>query len=289
MTYPGSDQSNPPEQPSAPPPFAPIVPPRPAYDPTPTYKAPIPSSAPPSITSAYAPPNAAPVHEPAASATGSEPTPPTTTYEAAPEQAGAPLPWAVAAPQPGPVAAPQPRVYASGVQPVPAPPTYDPNMAQQFSAPPVSVPYGYSGIPMQMSGMPMAVEPKRSKVGVVILSVLTTLFILATGVMTTLFLQQRGQAQKANGQVNTLSTELGETKTKANAAQRELDNTKRDLTDAKAAAADAANEKKIIVECVNAIYDYFEAVNKSQGQETADVRAKENTLDNKCDAADKFL
>ena len=129
-----------------------------------------------------------------------------------------------------------------------------------------------SGMPM--TGMPLMAAPgKPSKTGLIVLSVLTALFVLAAGVMTTLFLQQRGEAQKANSQVVTLGGQLNQTKAKAEQLQRDLDNAKRDVTDAKAATDEVTTQKKTLADCLNAIYDYWDALDKAADRETTTVES----------------
>jgi outer membrane murein-binding lipoprotein Lpp len=195
--------------------------------------------------------------------------------------------------QPGsaavPVAAPVSGYGPMGAYPGgPVPPTYDPAaMAQQYSAPPTSGPYGY-GMPM-MSGIPMQPPPKRSRVGVAILSVLMALFLVASGVLGTLFVMKNKEADKLTAQVTQLNSDVSTANTKAEGLQRELDAAKRDLTDSKGQTDEVTTQKKAIADCINALYDYFAELDKANGVSTAAVKAKETDLDKKCDEADKYL
>jgi septal ring factor EnvC (AmiA/AmiB activator) len=168
---------------------------------------------------------------------------------------------------------------------VPIPPTYDVTaVGQPFSAPPTSGPYGY-GIPM-MSAIP-APEPRRSRVGTVILSVLTTLFLVAAGVLGTLFVLKNQEAKRLDSQVSQLGTDLAASKTKAESAQKDLDSTKRDLSDAKAQVDEITTQKKALADCINAIVDAGRAA--ASGANSATLKVKEADLEKKCDAAQKYL
>lgn len=257
MTYPPGPEYNPGEPATTPTPYQPTAP----ADPAPF--APVPTAPPVSATPAHYAPTQPTYEQPV-----STPAYPT----------GA-----------APVAPPAPQ--QGFAQPVPMAPTYDPAMTQQYSAPPVSGPYGYapmSGMPM--TGMPMVAQPeKRGKGMTITLAVLTTFFLLVAGVMTTLFLQQRGEAQEANSRLTTVSKQYEEAKTKADSAQRDLDNTKRDLTDANEATTEMTNQKKVLGDCINAIYDFWQELDKSNGTQTTAVTKAGNNLDKKCNEADKFL
>jgi hypothetical protein len=176
----------------------------------------------------------------------------------------------------------------AGFAPVPAPPTYDPAaVAQQYSAPPTSGPYGY-GMPM-MSAIPAPPQPKRGRVGVIILSILTTLFLLAAGMLGTLFVLKNKEADKLNGQVTQLTSDVSAAKSKADALQKDLDNTKRDLTDAKGQTDEVTAQKKAVADCINALYAYFDGLTAANGVRTAAVKTLATDFEAKCKEADKYL
>lgn len=192
-----------------------------------------------------------------------------------------------------PVPAPAPAApgYAPPT-PVPAAPVFDPAMAhpysaQPYSGPPISGAYGYGG-PMQTSAIPAPPE-KRGRVGTIILSVLTTLFLVAAGVLGTLFVLKNSEARRLDAQVTRLSGEVTTHKTKIDTLQKDLENARRDLTDAKGQADELTNQKKVITDCVNAIYAFFEAVDKANGANTKPVQDAQKNVNTKCDEADKYL
>jgi uncharacterized protein (DUF3084 family) len=172
---------------------------------------------------------------------------------------------------------------------VPGPPTYDPAaVAQQYSAPPTSGPYGY-GMPMMMSAIPAPPPAKRGRVGTIVLSILTTLFLVASGILGTLFVLKNKEADKLTSQVTQLTGDVSTAKAKSETLQKDLDNTKRDLTDSKAQLDQVSAQKKVVADCINALYDYFAEVNKANGAQTAAVKAKQTDLNKKCDEADKYI
>ncbi len=183
-----------------------------------------------------------------------------------------------------PPAAPVGPGPTASYPPVPAPPTYDPAaVAVPYSAPPISGPYGY-GMPI-----PAPVQEKRGRVGTVVLAVLTTIFVLAAGVLGTLFILKNQEANKLESQVTQLTGETTSQRTRIDTLQKDLDNTKRDLSDAQADTAEITEQKKTIAACVNAIYEYFDAANAAGGRDTPAVRTAETNLNKKCDEANKYL
>ena len=65
------------------------------------------------------------------------------------------------------------------------------------------------------------------------MSILTALFLVTTGVFTTLFITRTSQANDLSDQVTKLSSDYNSANTKANNLQKDLDASKRDLADAK--------------------------------------------------------
>jgi hypothetical protein len=224
-------------------------------------------------------PGSAPAFPPAPSYPPATPAFPATV----PPPAGPPPPSAP--PAPGTTGAMPAYTPGYTQVPVPSAPTYDPSMAQPYSAPPVSAPYGYMPVPSAIPAPP----PRRGRVGVVILSILTTLLLLATGVMTTLYIQQKQTADKSATQVEQLTKQVGDQTTKIDSMQRDIDSAQRDLTDAKAASDEALSQKKVLVDCLNALYAFLKAANDAQGKQTATVKAKEADFEAKCTPADKYL
>jgi hypothetical protein len=271
MSYPGPD-----DNPTAPAAGEPASSYPPATPPTyPSYSAPMPPSSPePSTTPSFFPATPATPFTPAAPSTqaGSQ------------EPAATPQP---AVPVPSP---PPPASYTAGSASVPsAMPGYPspyaapyPGYAQQFSAPPVSAPYGYA--------MPTAVpEPKRGRAGIIIVSVLAALFLVTTGIFTTLFITRTSQANDLSGKVTQLSADNGALTTKSNNLQRDLDSTKKDLEDSTAKNDETTRQRTVLADCLNAIIDENKAIQASKGVETSDVKAKEAVTNQKCDAASRLL
>ena len=218
---------------------------------------------------------------------------------AQPQYGQQPVPGAQPDPsfQAGSAAVPAPPGYGPGGYPGgPVPPTYDPAMmAQQYSAPPVSGPYGAGpvsgpygyGVPM-MSAIPGPPQ-KSGRVGTIILSVLTALFLVATGVLGTLFVLKNKEADKLSSQVTQLNGDLDTNRAKLAAMQKDLDSTKRDLSDSQGQTAEITTQKKAIADCINALYDYLSAASAAGSTTSAAVKAKEADANAKCDAAQKYL
>jgi septal ring factor EnvC (AmiA/AmiB activator) len=167
-------------------------------------------------------------------------------------------------------------------------------MAQPYSAQPYSVqPYsvapasGY-GYPVP-SAIPVPVEPKRRRTGVVVLSILTTLFLLAAGVMTTLFVLTKQERDRLDSQAQRLGVETTDQRQKISTLQSDLDSTKRDLTDSQSEAKEVADQKAKISACVKAFYSLIEELNKADGANTAAVQRKDRAFARTCQEADKYL
>jgi hypothetical protein len=190
------------------------------------------------------------------------------------------IPGAIVPPAGYPQTAPYPSV--------PGPPTYDAAaVAQQYSAPPTSGPYGY-GMPMMMSAIPAPPPAKRGRVGTIVLSILTTLFLVASGILGTLFVLKNKEADKLTSQVTQLGGDASAAKTKSETLQKDLDNTKRDLTDSKAQLDEVTAQKKVMADCLNGLSAYGQEVAKG-GSNTPAAKAKLADLNKKCDAADKLI
>jgi hypothetical protein len=185
-------------------------------------------------------------------------------------------------------AAPPAQPYAdAGVMPVPYAPSYDPAaLAQPYSAPPVLGPYGYA---MPVSALPVAAPPRRGRVGTVILAVISTLLLAAGGVLGTLYVQKNQEGQRLAADLAALTDDHTAQKKDLDTAQRQLTDTRNDLNDSEEQVTEITSQKAALGECINAIYDYWEALFTSNGRETADVRAKSDAVDVECSEADKFL
>jgi hypothetical protein len=157
---------------------------------------------------------------------------------------------------------------------MPAPPTYDPAaMAAQYSAPPVSGPYGYA---------PMPPPPAKKGVATGVLSVLTAIFVLASGALGTLFVMKNREASNLSGQVTQLNTTVAST-------EKELETTKRNLKDSDDELKEVTSERKAMADCLNGIYDFWDALDAANGQDTPATDAAADEADRLCDIADKYL
>jgi len=103
------------------------------------------------------------------------------------------------------------------------------------------------------------------------------------------FILKNQEANKLSSQVTELIGETTTQRGRIDTLQKDLDTTKRDLTAAQADTAEVTEQKKIISDCVNAIYDYFAAVAKANGQNTKAVQTADAAVNKKCDEADKYL
>jgi outer membrane murein-binding lipoprotein Lpp len=326
MSHPGSDDyttagTGDPAQPADPP--APAVPPQnpPQYVPppvVPTYSSSSPYEPQPPV---YQPPPQ-PTYQPAPTPTY-EPAP-QPTYEPAPAPTYEPAPTPAPSSPETPAATPAPT-YSTGAAAVPAaadpvkaptPPSYDatvvgqayaaqqysaqpypgqayPGQAypgqypgQQYSAPPVSAPYAYA---MQAGLMGVPPQPKKGRAGIIVLSILTAVFLVSTGVLGTLFIMRTSDANDLSAQVTKLDADNKANAAKANALQKDVDSAKRDLTDAKTQADEMSRQRGVLADCLNAIIDENAAFAAAGRVETAEVKAKEAVTNTKCNLATKLL
>jgi type VI protein secretion system component VasK len=134
---------------------------------------------------------------------------------------------------------------------------------------------------------PPAPAPKRT--WLIVVSLIATLLLLTTGVMTTMYLQQKSAADSANAQVTSLNKQVGDQTTKIDNLNTQLNNSQRDLSDAQAATTEMTNEKTALADCLNAIFAADQAIANSGGVKTSAVNALINTANTKCDAAQKYL
>jgi hypothetical protein len=134
-----------------------------------------------------------------------------------------------------------------------------------------------------------APEARRGRNGMVIVSVLAALFLVTTGIFTTLFITRTSQANAMADQVTQLNDDKNSLTAKSNQLQRDLDSAKKDLDDAKTKNDETARQRTVLADCLNAIIDENKAIQASKGVETADVKAKETVTDQKCDAASRLL
>jgi uncharacterized membrane protein len=168
---------------------------------------------------------------------------------------------------------PYPAQPSSG-QPYPA----QPYSAQPYSGPPVSETYAYGAQVSTGAARP----EKRGRAGIVILSILTALFLVAAGVLGTLLVIKTNEARRLDAQVTRLNGEVTSSKNK-------IDTLQKDLTDAKGQVDEITNQKKVIVECVNAIQTLIVEAQKANGATTKAVQDANAAVQKECKEADKFL
>ena len=264
--------------------------------PTPSYEPPAPPASPASPAS----PSEAP--GPSWSTFGGQPADPVPPPMSAPQyQSGPPT---IGQPAVGPVTGGQPTgvgqpyVGQPGVgqpyagQPyagVPSAPTYDPAaMAQPYSVQPYSVAPASGAYPYGVpSAIPM-VEPKRRRTGVVVLSILTTLFVLATGVMTTLFVLTKQERDRLDTQVQRLGVETTDQRQNISTIQTNLENTRRDLADSQAETKEVADQKAKLSACIKAFEALITELNKTNPSTTV-LNRLDRAFVRACNEADKFL
>jgi uncharacterized protein (DUF3084 family) len=95
----------------------------------------------------------------------------------------------------------------------------------------------------------------------VVLAVLLGLFVLASATLGVLYVQQGQESTRKSVQIASLET--------ANAdAQRQLGAAQRDLRGADEDLADARTERDAIADCLNSIYDWWDALDETGGVDT---------------------
>jgi hypothetical protein len=191
------------------------------------------------------------------------------------------------APTYNPAAATQPysgQPYSG--QPYSAQPySAQPYSAQPYGSPPSSYPYGDAAL---TGAVPTPPQP-RGRAGTIILSVLTTLFLVAAGVLGTLFVMKNNEARKLDAQVTRLNGEVSTYQEKVDSLQKDLDDAKRDLTDSKGQVDEITTQKKVVADCVNAIKTFSQEFEKANGAKTQPVLAASDAVEKKCNEAEKYL
>ena len=155
----------------------------------------------------------------------------------------------------------------------PAPPTYDPSLMMQ--AMPVSALY----VPVPT---PPANGGGGGRVAVTVLSMLLTLFVLASGTLAVLYVRQGQESTRKSEQIAALEAEVSE-------MRRQLDATERGLRRADEDLADLQTERDAIAECLTAIYNYFDAVAEADGAETPQTEEARLQASSVCREADQYL
>lgn len=200
-------------------------------------------------------------------------------------------PTVLAQPVAGNYAAAQPLApqgYVAGAVPTPAPPAYVPGQAPGggYGAPvgaapgyaPVSAVPGYApvsavpGYGYPVSAMPYGApqapfaQPKKSKAGVIVLSIITALLVLATGGVSTLYFVEKSERTASDKvvaeQKATLAgqkTELEDLKAKVQAGKDELTKVNQELTGTK-------NNAAALQKCLDALDAFFSNPTSAKGK-----------------------
>ena len=230
-------------------------------------------------------------------------------------------PFGAPQPQPGPPAPAQAQPYSSPSAFDPAPqqgqpyasPTfgadpahsygggygYDPN--QPMGAAPTSGAYGpnmtapISGAapPISGPGAPTGPAPARRSPATAIFASLMVVFLLATAILTVLFVTKNGDyndQKKVSAQrqenINGLQSDLDKTKADLQKAQDDLAATKRDLGGAQGQADELKRQKAVISKCINLL---VEASRAAAAGNAALANAKEAEAQPVCAEADRYL
>jgi len=227
---------------------------------------------------------AAPTAEPPAPA-AFEPVPPApVAFEPVPPAPApyAPVPPAVAVGATAPAETPP----AVAVMPVPSPPTYDPTAAVPYSAPPVSGAYGYM---MPVSAFPAVAPPRPKRTGVIVLSVLATLLLLAGAALGALTYMGRQETARLTTELAELEA-AHETQTKKlEGVEGDLTSTKGDLDDARDELQDVKADNVTLGACVTAFWALDDAYIASNGRPTDDTRNKAADMVEKCLSAESAV
>ncbi len=258
MSHPHGDSSEPATA------GAEVQPPAPAVDSpyeTQSISAPAAPATPPGFTPAAPPAAAAPAAPPAAPVADATVAQPAAYAVAPPTQQMAGIPQQVM-----PVSAPG---YAPGYAQVSAVPGYSPVSA---------VPYGIPGYPMEA-------PRKKSRVGIIVLSVLTGLLTLGAAGMTTLYFVEKSERtaadKKVAEQAATITTEQGKVKDlegKWAQSKSEVAKLTQEVDGAKSKTADVVKEKEALAACFRAMDDYF----------VSQTNATRTALQTACDEASKY-
>jgi hypothetical protein len=209
--------------------------------------------------------------------------------------------------QPGPFGQPQPQSAppapaqpfssppAPAGQPYSSPPAYGPDPAAgSFGAPgfgndpyapglpPTSGP-AYPGGPTPSSG-----QPKNKLVP--IFASLMVVFLLATAVVTVLYITKNGDyndhKKAAATKEQQLSGDLKKTQDDLKKAQDDLASTKRDLGGAQDQADELKRQKQVISNCIKLL---VEAGDAAEAGNTALAQQKQNEATPVCNEADRYL
>ena len=92
----------------------------------------------------------------------------------------------------------------------------------------------------------------------------------------------RRRRRDLSGQITQLNGTVAST-------QKELDTTKRNLKDSDDELEEVTTERKAMADCINGIYDFWDALDASSGQDTAASDAAADNADKLCRVADKYL
>jgi hypothetical protein len=202
-------------------------------------------------------------------------------------------PPAPSQPYSAPPAPGQPYSAPPASQPYPAPPGYGPEPAPSFSGPGYgNDPYA-SGLPPTsgpalMGPTPPGGQPKSKLMP--LFASLMVVFLLATAVVTVLYVTNNGDyndyKKAANTKEQQLSGDLKKTQDDLKKAQEDLASTKRDLGGAQDQADELKRQKQVISNCIKLLGELGAA---SRAGNTALAQQKEAEATPVCNEADRYL
>jgi uncharacterized protein YlxW (UPF0749 family) len=134
----------------------------------------------------------------------------------------------------------------------------------------------------------VAVAPapaSRSKTWLIVTISLAFVLLMATGIMTTLFVVQKNQTAKANDTINNLSTQVNSLNSNNENLQKQLTQAQSDLKDAQNTNDQTSKAKQALAACLNAI----EAAGQAQAAGGTVPPSLITDLNNKCNAAQQYL
>jgi cell division protein FtsL len=185
---------------------------------------------------------------------------------------------AVFAPGNAPVAPPAAGGPYAPLYPMSGPPA----VGYPVSGPPISgVPFGYP-----TTAYPPVAPPKSRRAAVIILTILTALLTMATGVMTTLYLLKANEAKQLNQKITAHESTISSQRHDLEGLNRQVDDVKRQLTSAQDESTQLHTANDAIAKCLNTIYDFWDLLDQNK---TTEARTKADEVDQLCSEADKYL
>jgi hypothetical protein len=129
-------------------------------------------------------------------------------------------------------------------------------------------------------------EPGEAQSGgrtaITVLSVLVALFVLTSVTLGGLYVRQGQESTRRSEQIAALQAQNETMQRQLNAAQRDLRGADDDL-------ATTRTQRDAIVDCLRAIYDWWDALDKAGGVATADTQAVWLEASRLCRVAEPYL